>query len=552
MAGGTPITGAVLNAGFRPTAQLAPGSQLPVENIDTAGLLAAIGDTLAGRNYLHYCNFWPHLWDQIDGVEVGINERIENAQGWWLQWQNETPMSTSGQSVLYARIDDAPDGSSAYAAEIIGNSDALTTEFGVWVPAAICGQLRMETALTFSVYVKNVTGGAAQVFCKMWAAESDDDLASIPADGSVAPDDDSLGIALTANEWTRVQWTFDASATANFKHGVFLAISTENLNADTKSMLFAQAQLEVAPAATVFRRPLLPPVEVEDVAVYPELLESEKTIGGYAIVQLKNGQLRHLPDPPASFNLPVVGWVSGIPVWVDANPAANKQVFRYTGLDQTVTVPAGKTSMEIKCWGAGGSWDGGIDGGVGGFSKGTKAVTAGDQFTVVVGQGQNDLAGRTYGFGGYGQGGAHQHNGGGLSGVFSGATPVVAADTGRALVVAGGGGASGQSGGNRNRQDGGNGNDVGSSGGGTGYMQGNDSSGGVSSGNGGGGGGYQGGAGWGLGGKGGTGYTAAGLTSVAVQSTAWPGRTVPNSGDADYDGQAGKPGTSGLVIITFS
>tara|TARA_B110001454_G_scaffold219200_1_gene251790 strand:+ start:15085 stop:17796 length:2712 start_codon:yes stop_codon:yes gene_type:complete len=109
-------------------------------------------------------------------------------------------------------------------------------------------------------------------------------------------------------------------------------------------------------------------------------------------------------------------------------------VFKYTGSNQTFTVPAGCKSITITAWGAGGggrqiSVSGGFIGqvgGAGGFAKGTLAVTPGASYTVVVGGG---------GYGGYFSG----SSGGGYAGVFS-STSIAAAN---AVIIAGGGGGAG-------------------------------------------------------------------------------------------------------------
>lgn len=67
----------------------------------------------------------------------------------------------------------------------------------------------------------------------------------------------------------------------------------------------------------------------------------------------------------------------------------NKILLTYTGSDQTFTVPAGITSVNVKLWGAGGGSGAAGDfrfGGGGGFVKGDIAVTPSESLTVIVGQ----------------------------------------------------------------------------------------------------------------------------------------------------------------------
>jgi hypothetical protein len=247
----------------------------------------------------------------------------------------------------------------------------------------------------------------------------------------------------------------------------------------------------------------------------------------------------------------------GKPVWFSASET--KVVFVYTGSQQQITVPDWATSVEIKCWGAGGSWDGGVNGGVGGFTRvkmpvgtigSTEVIKQTEQLSVIVGQGQHDILGPVFGFGGDGQGGAHQHNGGGLAGVFLGGTPVLQTDFTRAIVIAGGGGAGGWQGGTSPRQYGGNGNTT------TGAtmpdMKGQIATGGVGGGTGGGGGGYRGGIGLQFNGYGGSGFTHADATEVELL---FVGNVVvvdpPKIVDPDYVSGVGRQGQPGRVVMQF-
>ena len=171
---------------------------------------------------------------------------------------------------------------------------------------------------------------------------------------------------------------------------------------------------------------------------------------------------------------------------------------RYTGSDQHFIVPANIAEIEVKVWGAGaGGGDGGNPstpplsaGGAGGFVSGKLAVTPGEEFSIVVGEGGRgdgtDLS-PTYGFGGIGAGKSNGQDGGGLSGIFTGTSTVLDTDSARAVFIAGGGGAGERGPGNWSK--GGQGGDP-VFGGGSTTMQGASP---TASNGGGGGGGYQGG-----------------------------------------------------------
>ncbi|WP_416970237.1 isopeptide-forming domain-containing fimbrial protein [Streptomyces sp. 4F14] len=123
----------------------------------------------------------------------------------------------------------------------------------------------------------------------------------------------------------------------------------------------------------------------------------------------------------------------------------NCTLYSYTGADQTFTVPAGISSVNVQLWGGGGGGDNAQyytaqkGGGGGGYTTGTLAVTAGQQLTVMSGQG--GLVNSTTGtYGGGGAGGASNRtiaqggSGGGMSALWTGAS------FGTPLLIAGGGG----------------------------------------------------------------------------------------------------------------
>ena len=131
-------------------------------------------------------------------------------------------------------------------------------------------------------------------------------------------------------------------------------------------------------------------------------------------------------------------------------PVLTKVTKSYTGSDQTWTVPAGVTSVTLKVWGGGGAGSSGggnqrADGGEGGFTQSTYAVTPGDVLTIKVGRGGTYNQGQNSSV--YVGGGATQRTGnqngwyggagGGLSAVYTAGGTLIA------LAGGGGGGSSG-------------------------------------------------------------------------------------------------------------
>lgn len=277
--------------------------------------------------------------------------------------------------------------------------------------------------------------------------------------------------------------------------------------------------------------------------------------------------------------------------YIFTNP---KTIYKYTGKDQTYTVPSGVTSINVKMWGAGGGggvaggWSYGFAGGGGGYTTADLSVTPGQQLTVMVGNGG------TFGWypnmqSNYG-GGARSCNtggdcryggqGGGRSAIISGSTELLTAGGG------GGGGASRVTNGQAGGAGGGSSGVAGSSytaacagGGGTqsaggaggtcanaNGSAGSQFAGGNPSSNaygGSGGGGYYGGGGGGYGesndmggGGGGSGYiggTGVSNATTTAGSGASPGNTSDTDwGGAGYGGAAGVFGTPGKVVIAIN
>lgn len=148
----------------------------------------------------------------------------------------------------------------------------------------------------------------------------------------------------------------------------------------------------------------------------------------------------------------------------------------YLGADQSFIVPGGVTSLQVRAWGAGGGgsnnvwWPSTTGGGGGGYVQGRLAVTPGTNLTVRVGQGgitESNLP--TYGGGGTGGPSLTQKiggSGGGYSGVFNAATPILIAGAGGGGTPAGNGGnalaggGGGLTGGNAVQDGGGGGSQV--------------------------------------------------------------------------------------------
>ena len=139
-----------------------------------------------------------------------------------------------------------------------------------------------------------------------------------------------------------------------------------------------------------------------------------------------------------------------VDVEVGARAEPGSRNFTFTGVQEAFTVPPGVTSVTIEAWGAQGGGDyfscndytytGKCDmptniGGLGGYAKGTYAVTPGEALQVLVGgRGQNNGPG---GWNGGGAANTYAGSGGGASEVRQGCRDPGVGDR---IIVAGGGG----------------------------------------------------------------------------------------------------------------
>ena len=196
------------------------------------------------------------------------------------------------------------------------------------------------------------------------------------------------------------------------------------------------------------------------------ILDVSSTTQGFLMPRLTRNQILALTNPATGliiYNTNINKFCVNIgtpatPIWKQLqyeDMATNsKQVFTYTGSNQTFIVPAGVTSLTIKMWGAGGAGGFYGIGGTGAYVTGTLTVTPGQTLTIVVGQGGSINYTSTFGGGGAG-GNASGGSGGGRSAIRNGSIEI---------ITAGGGGGGG-----------GNYNTYYTSGGGGGATNGNDS-----------------------------------------------------------------------------
>ena len=127
------------------------------------------------------------------------------------------------------------------------------------------------------------------------------------------------------------------------------------------------------------------------------------------------------------------------------NPASHPS----QGASGEYTVPSGLTCVQGFVWGSGG----GAAGGGGGFTSGTIAVTGGQTFEILAGEGGNNPPGTGIAHGGFYNGGSNPNHpgqshgggggGGGLSGIFTGGVGFPGVTAPQAFLVAGSGGGGG-------------------------------------------------------------------------------------------------------------
>lgn len=535
---------AALNATANPLVNLEPAGNIGPEYLNLPTVAAALSDSLRGRNLIAYNAFaWEH-WKQPEGLACPAGILTENALSW--------SCKPTGGIVTVARVETAPNAASTWAAQLTGATGVTTTDYLTWIPSYVGSTLRAGT-VWFSIYVFNPTAATIAVVPFLNTAGAVNARSTAGLTGSIL----GTSTPCPAGVWTRVQMSITA-ASYELPNGFEIGIRTAALTGPTVYLQVAQAQLEVATGGPT---PWIPPFPMPDnLRNVPLLLDSERSLGGSALIILSDGQLRRLPPPAALLQPPVLGYNAnaGIPEWIDAD--GSRQVFAYTGADEIFTVPAGVTEMEIHVWGAGAAHNNGRPGGVGGYSWAKFPAVAGDKYTAMVGQAGDYIDGAVatrYGF----TGGI---TAGGLSGVFKLDTAILVTDTARAILVAGGGGAvsydyhlPGST-----ATAGGNGNDATSSGS-EATMRGiapnftigqND-----------GGGGYAGGSAIGLAGRGGLGYrhtsgagrpiaTAGAIVGTPRTTPVVDGQVliVPGSTSPYYRDQAGQTGKPGLIVVIWN
>lgn len=529
----TNVDAAVLNALARPTVSVPAGS-LPPDVLQLGALLTALlaagGDTLRGRSFLTKGNFWAEDWVTPEGSTVAAGGAAENAAEWTL--------APVGGPVSIARAQDSPDALSTWCAQLTGGAGVTAVDFYTFVPSGIAGSLR-DATLTFSAWVKNLYSTTAQAnACISPASDLNSRSSVILADNSALQ-------TFASGVWTRLVWTFDTAGMSNLANGFRIGIRTSALDSPLKSLLIAQAQLEAATVASSFIRPAAS--GAGSGLRVPVMTVAERARGFQLLAQLSTGEWRTMANPLGADAFVGFNPQIGAPVWSNDNFVA----VDFSGTDQVITVPPGVTEMEVHCWGSGASTKGGRPGGVGGYTWGRFAVTAGDKLTAVVGAAGVFAPGAPgYGFGG-------SVSSGGLTGLFTGEAPVTASDAARALAVAGGGGGCPYDPGYPASPEtaGGNGNDPTSSGGeltflGAAVRPPNGQAGG---------GGYYGGSALGDAGRGGAGYlhtdATAGLPLYTVRVTpVYAGMRIPVPGNTSpyYADEAGQSGRDGRLVIIWN
>ena len=387
----TALDAAAINLIANPQVELVPNGGIGPEFLDMEAVAEATGDA-ATRNYLQRGTFAYEDWQNGSGQVVPANGTATNAQGWFCR--------TTGGPITVRRVEAAPSTTSTWSAELEAGTGNTGVDFYAWVPPAIGGSFRSGD-VCFSLWVYNNTGSDKNVrlFCAVAGTTDDKNTLGLALAPPVGP---TLGdvTVLPSGEWTRLHLTIDA-ATVNLERGSAWGIRCLDLTSPGLSLRVAEAQFEARSSPTTFVRPGPPP---SSLAYLPFINEAEKAFGADLVLQLGDGNLRRLPPPPASLILPALGYNrgTGLPEWIDRDDGI--QVVSHTGADQRITVPAGKTTMEVHCWGAGAAIEDNRPGGVGGYAYATFTVAGGQEFTAVVGGAgtYGPGAGIPYGFGGGG------------------------------------------------------------------------------------------------------------------------------------------------------
>lgn len=152
----------------------------------------------------------------------------------------------------------------------------------------------------------------------------------------------------------------------------------------------------------------------------------------------------------SAYNVVHLVWNGSFWVEIGSPYRESNQVFTFTDIDQTFTVPSDVYFINVKLWGAGGGGCPSADnasGGGGGFVSGTLSVVPGEILTIIVGaRGQADNSSNAV-YGGGGRGDNNQSaSGGGRTAIQRNGVDIVTAGAGGGASDEGGSGKTGYGG----------------------------------------------------------------------------------------------------------
>jgi len=141
----------------------------------------------------------------------------------------------------------APDGRAYQLLQFSGNAGMTTFDIDQRIEARNMGPLLRGTAVTFSAYIFNLSGGGATAFTPTLFVETPTALDNWAV--SNVQNGGGAGEALQScpvNAWTRVTWSANIAGYANIGNGIAfrLRIPNGSLDASGKSLLLAQLQVE--------------------------------------------------------------------------------------------------------------------------------------------------------------------------------------------------------------------------------------------------------------------------------------------------------------------
>lgn len=218
-----------------------PDGSIGGTQIDVDSVVAAIGDAVRGTNFLPVGTFQQDLFAS-SAITCAVDVKTPIHPGWYV-----SPAGAGVAAIVSGRTSaNTTLIGGRCGVKITGDAALTTLQLGTWVPPGLAQEIS-GSSITFSIYIWNNTGAFTPAL-KVYCAATNGDESSTALQATVT------GQACTVGAWTRITFTFDASATTNFNNGAHLAVQVTKtasvLQSGTEYAVFADAQIDTGTTET--------------------------------------------------------------------------------------------------------------------------------------------------------------------------------------------------------------------------------------------------------------------------------------------------------------